>query len=56
MLSHFKRGELALALALVAAPLVAVPVTSVAAEPVGVVRAYEVEPVGGVPSGCTTPA
>ncbi|MFB6720705.1 sialidase family protein [Kribbella sp. NPDC056345] len=56
MLSPFKRGQLALALALVAAPLAAVPATSAAAEPVGVVRAYEVEPVGGVPSGCTTPA
>ncbi len=48
--------RLALAIALVAAPLVAVPSPSVAAEPVGIVRAYEVEPVGGLPSGCTTPA
>ncbi|WP_165956676.1 sialidase family protein [Kribbella antibiotica] len=44
-----------LAAALVAAPLSAAP-TALAAEPPGVTRAYEVEPVGGVPSGCTTPA
>jgi len=48
--------KFALALALVAAPLVALPSPSVAAEAAGVVRAYEVEPVGGLPSGCTTPA
>ncbi|WP_344164095.1 sialidase family protein [Kribbella yunnanensis] len=45
----------ALVAALLAAPLTAVP-TAAAADPPGVTRSYEVEAVGGVPSGCTTPA
>ncbi|MFI5735330.1 exo-alpha-sialidase [Kribbella sp. NPDC051587] len=39
-----------------ATPLVAVTAPAVAAEVVGVARSYEVEAVGAVPSGCTTPA
>ncbi|WP_405058964.1 exo-alpha-sialidase [Kribbella sp. NBC_01505] len=52
----FRSLKVAVTLAVLTAPLVVVTAPAVAAEVVGVARSYEVEAVGAVPSGCTTPA
>lgn len=51
----FRSLKVALTLALLATPLLVAPAPAIAAEVVGVARSYEVEAVGGLPSGCTTP-
>ncbi|MFK4085102.1 sialidase family protein [Kribbella sp. NPDC020789] len=52
----FRPLKVALTIAVLATPLVVGSAPAVGAEVVGVARSYEVEAVGAVPSGCTTPA